>query len=70
MKINQSLFDQYLERNYLFEESPKIAVALSGGPDSMCLLFLLNNWVKKKNGYLFPLIIDHQIREESNKEAI
>ena len=33
-------------RNYLFENSPKIAVGVSGGPDSMCLVYLLNNWIK------------------------
>ena len=70
MIIKQNYFNQYLGKNYIFENSPRIAIALSGGPDSMCLLFLLNNWVKSNNGSLMPLIIDHQLREESYQEAI
>ena len=69
MKITQNYFEQYLKQNYIFEKSPKIAVAVSGGPDSMCLLFLLNNWIKKKKGSLIALIIDHQLRKESNLES-
>ena len=69
MKITNQYFEKYLKDNYLFEKKPKIAVGVSGGPDSMCLLFLLRIWVKKKNGILTALIIDHQLRKESNLEA-
>ena len=69
MKINNNYFNKYLKKNYIFENSPNIAVAVSGGPDSMCLLFLLNIWIKQNNGSLVALIIDHQLRDESNIEA-
>ena len=69
MKITQNYFEQYLKKNYIFEKSPTLAVAVSGGPDSMCLLFLLNSWIKKNKGSLIALIIDHQLRKESNLEA-
>ena len=69
MKITQKFFNQNLQKNYLFETSPKIAVAVSGGPDSMCLVYLLNNWIKKKKGTLIALIVDHKIRKNSLKEA-
>ena len=35
MKINQIFFNQFINKNFLFEKNPKIAVAVSGGPDSM-----------------------------------
>ena len=35
----------------------------------MALVFLLKNWVIKNNGSLIALIVDHQIRKDSNLEA-
>ena len=69
MNVTQSSFNKILKENFLFEKEPSIAVAVSGGPDSMALLFLLNNWIKKRNGYLIALIVNHQIRENSELEA-
>ena len=69
MKITQNYFEQYLKQNYIFERVPRIAIAVSGGPDSICLLFLLNNWIKKNKGSLIALIVDHQLRKESSLEA-
>jgi tRNA(Ile)-lysidine synthase len=48
----------------------RIAVAVSGGPDSMALTFLLHDWVKQRGGELFALTIDHQLRTESASEAL
>ncbi|MFL2510431.1 MAG: tRNA lysidine(34) synthetase TilS [Alphaproteobacteria bacterium] len=69
MKILQNSFNQYLNKNYFFEKKPNIAVAVSGGPDSMCLIHLLNNWINLNRGNLVALIIDHQLRKESKKES-
>ena len=69
MKITQFNFDNILNKNYLFEKNPQIAVAVSGGPDSMALVFLLHNWILLKKGTLIALIVDHQLRINSNKEA-
>ena len=69
MKITQNLFNKILKKNFLFESQPEIAVAVSGGPDSMCLLFLLKEWIIKHNGIINILIIDHNIRKESKFEA-
>jgi len=69
MKITQNYFEQYLKENYIFEKFPRVAIAVSGGPDSICLLFLLNNWIKKNSGSLIALIVDHQLRKESSLEA-
>ena len=41
-------FNTLLNKKILFENNPKIAVAVSGGPDSIALVFLLKKWIKKK----------------------
>ena len=66
--IEKHLYKSLNQKN-LFETNPVIAVAVSGGPDSIALVFLLKNWIRKNKGKLIALIIDHQIREGSFKEA-
>ncbi|MDR1375192.1 MAG: tRNA lysidine(34) synthetase TilS [Holosporaceae bacterium] len=48
----------------------KFCVAVSGGSDSMALLFLLYNWAQKNEVEVFCVTIDHQLREESLAEAM
>jgi len=69
MNLTQNCFNEILENNFLFEAHPKIAVAVSGGPDSMAIVFLLTHWIKRNNGSLIALIVDHQLRKDSNLEA-
>lgn len=69
MTLTKQNFNNIIDENFLFEKKPNIALALSGGPDSMGLLFLLNQWILKKKGSLIALIVDHQIRENSDIEA-
>ena len=69
MILNQNNFEIQLNKNYYFENNPSVAVSVSGGPDSMALLFLVNKLIKKKKGKVIALIVDHKIRENSNKEA-
>ncbi|SVD81840.1 uncharacterized protein METZ01_LOCUS434694, partial [marine metagenome] len=52
-----------------FEGNPTIAVAVSGGPDSLCLALLLKTWVTYREGEVIALIVDHQLRPESASEA-
>lgn len=47
----------------------KIAIGVSGGIDSMALLFLLKNLLKSNKIKIFACIVDHKFRENSNKEA-
>ena len=62
-------FVKKIEKDFLFEKKPSIAVAVSGGPDSIALVFLVNQWIKKKKGHLIAITIDHQIRKYSYNEA-
>ena len=69
MNLNNKNFVKNLNHNFICEDSPNIAVAVSGGPDSMALIFLLQAWIKQKNGSITALIFDHKIRTESFTEA-
>ncbi len=52
-----------------FEREPRIAVACSGGADSMALAILLWDWARKRGGVAIALIVDHAIRPEAAAEA-
>ena len=69
MKLKNKEFIKILEKKYTFEKNPYVAVAVSGGPDSMSLLFLVNAFIKYKKGNLMALIVDHRIRKNSKEEA-
>ena len=69
MKLTNKEFIKIIEKKYTFEKNPSVAVAVSGGPDSMSLLFLANAFIKCKKGNLIALIVDHRIRKNSKEEA-
>ena len=69
MKLTYKEFIKNIEKKYTFEKNPYVAVAVSGGPDSMSLLFLINAFIKYKKGKLMALIVDHRIRKNSKEEA-
>ena len=45
MKLTNKEFIKIIEKKYTFEKNPLVAVAVSGGPDSMSLLFLVNAFI-------------------------
>lgn len=47
----------------------RLAVAVSGGPDSMALAWCLKRWATAHNRAVTALIVDHQLRPESGEEA-
>ncbi len=51
------------------KETRSIAIAVSGGADSMALCLLLKTWAKQRNIHLVALTVDHQMRSESAAEA-
>jgi tRNA(Ile)-lysidine synthase len=51
------------------ENVSRIAVAVSGGPDSMALLRLAARWAKERRVELHALTVDHRLRAESAAEA-
>lgn len=64
----ESAFRTILENN-LFEKGEKIAVACSGGIDSICLLHFLYSNKKNWGIDIIAVNVDHQIRENSNSDS-
>ena len=52
-----------------FEPAPALAVAVSGGADSLALALLARDWVAARGGRLVGLIVDHGLRPEAAAEA-
>ena len=48
---------------------PILVVGISGGADSLYLTLILNEWIKKHEGKLLAVTVDHALRPESADEA-
>lgn len=60
-----ALFDDIKE----LKNNKKIAVAVSGGIDSLSLTLLANEWAKKNNIKIIGITVDHGLRKSSYDEA-
>ena len=67
--LSDEEFAVLLERLGPFERRPKVAVAVSGGADSMALALLTDRWAKARGGRALALTVDHRLRPESADEA-
>jgi tRNA(Ile)-lysidine synthase len=52
-----------------FERAPALALAVSGGADSIALALLASAWAAERGGTVTALIVDHRLRPESTAEA-
>jgi tRNA(Ile)-lysidine synthase len=52
-----------------FEPTPHLAVAVSGGADSMALALLAHRWAAARGGRVSGLVVDHRLRPDSAAEA-
>lgn len=52
-----------------FERRPRLAVGVSGGPDSLALCLLAARWAHARGGAVTALIVDHGLRAGSAGEA-
>jgi tRNA(Ile)-lysidine synthase len=52
-----------------FEPSPRLAVAVSGGVDSMALTLLSHGWAAARGGAIAALTVDHRLRPAAAAEA-
>jgi tRNA(Ile)-lysidine synthase len=51
-----------------FESFPFLAVAVSGGSDSLALAILADRWARERGGQICALTVDHRLRPESGEE--
>ena len=59
-----------IKKYSMLSEKEKILVGFSGGPDSVCLLYILNNLKEKFMLDLHAVYIDHTMRPEETPEEI
>tara|TARA_Y100000590_G_scaffold120288_2_gene137721 strand:- start:10670 stop:11776 length:1107 start_codon:yes stop_codon:yes gene_type:complete len=79
-KANRNQFLKNKKIHYLYSKFKSIilksiknksfALAVSGGPDSLCLAFFGKLYSLENNNRIKVLIVDHKLRKESKKEAI
>lgn len=62
-------FDEVMTGLLAGETPPSLALALSGGSDSMALALLLDRWTKVRGIALHALTVDHGLRDNSAAEA-
>ena len=72
-EITQAEFDKLMLAVGPFEVAPRMAVAVSGGADSMALALLADRWFKnlqpESHGHFQTITFDHGLRAESRGEA-
>jgi tRNA(Ile)-lysidine synthase len=61
-------FDASLASLAHFESPSFLAVAVSGGPDSLALALLADLWSRETGGEMCALTVDHRLRPESSAE--
>ena len=68
MNIEEKVLDTITKYN-MIQDNDKVVIGVSGGPDSMTLLTLLNNLKEKLNINIYVAHINHMIREEADDET-
>ncbi len=67
--LDDDAFDKRMAPLGPFESRPHIAVAVSGGADSLCLAILTARWAGRHGGRVTALSVDHGLRPEAAIEA-
>lgn len=67
--LSSDEFSARMARLGPFEAKPLLAVAVSGGADSMALALLARDWARAGGGDVVALTVDHRLRKESGEEA-
>lgn len=65
----QSKVLETIQKYNLIQPNDKVVIGVSGGPDSMSLLYILNKLKQKLNFEIVVAHINHMIREEADEET-
>ena len=60
---------QYVEQYGMLSSGDTVVAGISGGADSLCLLFLLHEFAKKLPLRIAAVHVNHKIREEAGEDA-
>ena len=63
MNIEKQVFS-YIEKYNMIEAGSQVIAGVSGGADSVCLLFLLKKYQEQKDFALYAIHVNHGIRGE------
>ncbi|MCL2428877.1 MAG: tRNA lysidine(34) synthetase TilS, partial [Alphaproteobacteria bacterium] len=69
MPVSRAAFAARMAALEPFEPFPRLAVAVSGGADSLALALLARDWSVARGGSVLGLVVDHGLRPESRNEA-
>ena len=67
--VSREAFAALMDALGPFEPAPQVAVACSGGADSMALALLAHDWAVTAGGRATALTVDHRLRPDSAAEA-
>src|SRR5882757_10076442 len=67
--VTDDEFAARLDRLGPFDRPLRLAVAVSGGPDSMALCLLAARFARRRGGDILALTVDHRLRPDSTAEA-
>ncbi|MBP5564417.1 MAG: tRNA(Ile)-lysidine synthetase, partial [Lachnospiraceae bacterium] len=59
---------EYIEEHKLINDNDNIVIGLSGGADSVCLLYVLTTLRKEKDIHIKTVHINHMIRETAARD--
>jgi len=62
-------FTKEMDGRGFCKKQPVVAVGVSGGSDSIALLFMMHEWMRSVDGKVIALTVDHRLRDESESEA-
>ncbi len=65
----KNIYREFEKSLNLYFNDKKIAVAVSGGPDSLSLSYFAACYALKKNVKVYYFIVDHKLRKDSTAEA-
>ena len=59
----------YMSEHHMLQEGESIVAGISGGADSVCLLFLLLEWGKQHSLDIAVVHVNHMVRSEAGEDA-
>ena len=68
-RLEPAQFDRLMLAVGPFESRPRLAVAVSGGGDSVALALLAADWATRRGGTVTAITVDHGLRAAAAAEA-